>query len=157
MPENPDQKTGIQQKEVSREVTGRCLCGSVSYTANVKTSDAGPCHCESCRRWSGGVFLAATADGPVAFQGEENITRYKSSDWAERGFCKNCGSSLFYRLVDEDMYILGTGVFDDQSALSMAHQIFIDEKPDWYAFANETQNMTGAEVFAAFAPPDDGQ
>ena len=137
-----------------KTVTGHCLCGSVSYTAQAKTAGAGPCHCESCRRWSGGIYLAAEATGPVTFQGEENITRYKSSDWAERGFCKNCGSSLFYRLVEQDMYILATGAFDDQSALAMTHQIFIEEKPDWYAFANKTHNMTGAEVFAAFSPPE---
>lgn len=142
-----------EKTEAAHAVTGHCLCGSVSFSANVKTSDAGPCHCESCRRWSGGVLLAATAEGPVVFEGEDNITRFKSSDWAERGFCKTCGSSLFYRLVEQDMYILGTGTFDDQNTLHMAHQIFIDEKPDWYAFANKTKNMTGDEVFAAFAPP----
>ncbi len=141
-------------EEKATAVSGHCLCGSVSFSANVKAGGAGPCHCESCRRWSGGIYLAAEANGPVTFQGEEHITRYKSSDWAERGFCRNCGSSLFYRLVEQDMYILATGSFDDQSALAMSHQIFIEEKPEWYAFANKTHNMTGAEVFAAFAPPE---
>lgn len=140
--------------EAIREMTGHCLCGAVSFRANVKASDAGPCHCESCRRWSGGVYLAATAHGPVAFEGEENISRFRSSDWAERGFCKTCGSSLFYRLVEPDLYILSAGVLDDQSALAMAHQIFIEEKPDWYSFANKTVNMTGEEVFKAFGTPE---
>ena len=34
------------------------------------------------------------------------------------------------------------------------HQIFIEEKPSFYAFANETKNMTGEEVFALFAAPE---
>ena len=30
------------------------------------------------------------------------------------------------------------------------HQVFIDEKPSMYRFANETEDMTGAEVFAKY-------
>ena len=43
------------------------------------------------------------------------------------------------------------------SGYAFTSQIFIDEKPAYYDFANKTHNMTGAEVFAAFAPPDAGQ
>mgnify|MGYP000675211619 CR=1 FL=1 len=39
-------------------------------------------------------------------------------------------------------------LFNDR--LKIIHQIFIDEKPAYYCFANETHNMTGAEVFAQF-------
>jgi hypothetical protein len=46
---------------------------------------------------------------------------------------------------------------DDRGGYAFKTQIFIDEKPGYYEFANKTHNMTGAEVFAAFAPPSDGQ
>jgi hypothetical protein len=42
-------------------------------------------------------------------------------------------------------------LFDGESQLNFDHQIFIDEKPDYYAFVNETRNMTGAEVFAQYS------
>ena len=80
--------------------------------------------------------------------------RFQSSDWAERGFCGNCGTNLFYRVLASDEYIVSPFVLDDQSDLTLTGQIFIDEKPDWYAFANETKNMTGAEVFAMYAPKE---
>jgi len=83
--------------------------------------------------------------------------RYKSSDWAERGFCGNCGTNLFYRLVESDVHVMSPGSLDDQSELSLTSQIFIDEKPDWYEFANETEKMTGAEVFAKYAPGGEGE
>ena len=35
------------------------------------------------------------------------------------------------------------------------HQVFIDEKPDYYSFANETKDMTGQELFAMFANPSE--
>ncbi len=44
------------------------------------------------------------------------------------------------------------GIFDDVEQFIFDHQIFIEEKPEYYCFANETQNMTGSEVFAMFAP-----
>jgi hypothetical protein len=37
--------------------------------------------------------------------------------------------------------------------LCLALQVFTDSKPPFYTLADKTENMTGAEVFAAFAPP----
>ena len=91
----------------------------------------------------------------IDFEGEENIVRYKSSDWAERAFCGTCGTNLFYFLTGNGEYIVNAGTLDDQSGLELTNQIFIDEKPDFYAFANETKTMTGAEVFALYAPPEE--
>jgi len=79
------------------QITGSCLCGKVAYSAKVKTG-AGACHCHMCRRWSGGLYMSVHALGKVEFQGAENIQNYESSEWAERGFCTQCGSSLYYFL-----------------------------------------------------------
>ena len=89
----------------------------------------------------------------VAFEGQENIGRIRSSDWAERGFCTKCGSNLFYHIVESGDYQIAAGLFDDQSVLRMSLQVFTDRKPDFYQFANETKMMTGGEVIAMFAPP----
>lgn len=132
------------------KVTGRCLCGSVEYTASEQMEDYGVCHCDACRRWASGPFFATNGDASIKFKGEENISRYKSSDWAERGFCKNCGSNLFYYLVPTGQYMMAVGTLDDQASLIMHTEVFIDEKPASYDFANETEKMTGEEVFAFY-------
>lgn len=131
-------------------VTGRCLCGAVSYRIETANRHADVCHCTMCRRWSAGPFIAFGHDGPIAFSGAENIGVYKSSEWAERAFCKVCGSPLYYHLLGSEFYALSAGTIDDQSRLSLSKQIFIDEKPDYYDFANETPKLTGAEFIAAF-------
>ena len=87
-------------------------------------------------------------------EGEEYVSVFNSSEWAERGFCKNCGSNLFYRLKQSGQYILPVGLFDDDEAFEFDHQIFIDSKPEYYSFANKTKNMTGEEVFAQYAEPE---
>lgn len=89
------------------------------------------------------------------FEGEENISKIRSSDWAERGFCTKCGSNLFYHITDSNNFQIAAGLFDDQSKLRMSLQVFTDEKPDFYEFSNETRMMTGAEVVAAFTPSQD--
>ena len=128
--------------------TGRCLCGAVSYTAEDVETHFHGCHCSMCRRWTGGSAMAA-AVGSVAFDGAENIARYDSSEWAERGFCRQCGSNLFYHLKGTDRYIMWVGSFDDQTPFKLDGEIFIDEKPDAYAFAGDHPRLTGAEFMAS--------
>ena len=47
---------------------------------------------------------------------------------------------------------MSVGLFEDDKMFVLDHQVFIDEKPTFYQFANKTKDMTGAEVFAKFAP-----
>ncbi len=130
---------------------GSCLCGAVEIEASSMNTDVGACHCSSCRKWAGGPFLGVDCKDGIKFYGEENITVFDSSDWAERGFCSKCGSHLFYRLKQNNQHIVPVGLFDIDSQLHFDHQIFIDEKPEFYAFSNNTKNLTGKEVFAQFA------
>ncbi len=133
------------------ETKGKCLCGKVEIHAKKLQTQIGACHCTSCRTWGGGPFLAIDGGEDVVFTGEEYISIYNSSDWAERGFCKNCGTNLFYHLKKPSKYILTVGLFGEDNAFNFDHQVFIDEKPGYYNFANETKNMTGEECFAAFS------
>jgi hypothetical protein len=130
--------------------TGGCLCGAVRFSVALETAHFSVCHCATCRRWGGGPMLAVDVKDAVTWQGEENIARYRSSEWAERCYCVRCGTNLFYFLIPEGSVTLNLGLFDDQDAFTMEDQIFIDEKPSGYDFANETPRYTGAEVFALY-------
>ncbi len=102
-----------------------------------------------CRRLAGSPLLAASAEG-VSFTGDGSIGLFDSSDWAERGFCKNCGSGLFYRLKETGGYHIPVGLFDDQSAFRVKGEIFIDRKPPGYDFAGDHPRLNEAETFAMF-------
>lgn len=136
------------------KMSGGCLCGGVKFKVDDPITGFSACHCKTCRRWTSGPLLASNCGENVHFEGEENIGRFKSSDWAERGFCKICGSNLFYFLVPSGLYMMSVGAFDVQDGLNMKSQVFIDEKPDCYDFANDTKCLTGEEVFALFAPKE---
>ncbi len=131
---------------------GGCLCGAVTFTAEVKKTTHGACHCGMCRRWCGGAPFFYVSTQNVVFGGEENITRYASSDWAERGSCAKCGSSLFYYFKSAAAYAMSAGAFEDPSAFTLDKEIFVDEKPEGYAFAGDHERLTAAETMAKFAP-----
>jgi hypothetical protein len=124
--------------------TGRCLCGAVRFTATEVDPHMHVCHCGMCRRHAGGPTLSVSVGG-ITFQGEDNILRYKSSDYAERGTCNKCGGHLFYHLFSPDMYIMSIGAFDDQSRFTIGGEIFIDNKPAGYAFAGNHPRETEHE------------
>ena len=130
---------------------GSCLCGAIKVTVEEMSAHIGSCHCKMCRQWGGGPFLAADCGQKVSFEGEESLSVYSSSEWAERGFCKACGTHLFYRLKEKQQHIMPVGLFEKEDGFVFDHQIFIEEQPPYYKFANETKNMTGEEVFAQFA------
>lgn len=130
---------------------GNCLCGAIQISAKTMSRHVGACHCSMCRKWTGGPLLAVDCGSDVSFKGRENISTFDSSEWAERGFCNKCGSHLFYRLKEQNQYIVPVGLFENCETVVFDHQIFIEEKPSFYSFTNETRNMTGAEVFAQFS------
>lgn len=132
-------------------VSGQCLCGSVKVSVNNASNEIGACHCDMCRKWSGGPFLGIDCKQEVTFTGEEFVSSYASSEWAQRGFCRKCGTHLFYKFLQANQYIMPVGLFDSQQDYVFDHQIFIDEKPNYYCFSNDTKNMTGEEVMKMFA------
>jgi hypothetical protein len=146
-------------------MNGRCLCGAVTFSAERVETEHHACHCGMCRRWSGGsAFFAAEAQG-VSFTSQsspsvdtrpatEQLGRYESSDWAERGFCKNCGTTLFYFLKPTGMYLVSVGAFDDQRPFRLVREICIDQKPAGYAYAGDHPRWTEAETFARLTPQE---
>jgi len=90
-------------------------------------------------------------DGLVTFENEENLVWYDSSEWGMRGFCMRCGSNLVWATRDRSMMVPFAGSLDDDSGIKFTEEIFIDKKPDFYHFWNDTKKKTEAEVFAEFS------
>lgn len=145
-----------------RRLTGGCLCGAVRYRLAEAPSCYGACHCGMCRKFSGGIELGLQVPpGGVAFEDESHLKTYRSSDWAERGFCGICGSSLFWRLTAEGpmqgLMSLSAGSLDRFEGLRFVSEVYIDAKPASHAFAGERKRMTEAEVMAMVAQTEKGE
>ncbi len=135
-----------------KTMNGGCLCGAVKFVAEVAHTDHSACHCGMCRRWSGGSPFFALRTTKVDFEDEAQIGRFASSAWAERGFCKQCGSNLFYFLKPTSTFMMSAGAFDDPSELRLGREIFIDKKPPGYALEGTHPRLTEAETLAAMMP-----
>ena len=89
-------ETPTDRTEFTRtEFTGHCLCGAIRFRGTYDDShDLQACHCSQCRRWSGHVWAAIL---PSSLEISGNPKWYRASDFARRGFCADCGSSLFWQ------------------------------------------------------------
>jgi len=100
------------------KASGGCLCGAVRYESSVAPSDASYCHCRMCQQSVGNAF-AIYADFPTAafrfVAGAPKV--YRSSPFAERGFCADCGTPLTFQYVARPERISVThGSLDDPAA-----------------------------------------
>ena len=77
-------------------IKGQCLCGAVQVEAVIAFDGLTVCHCDMCRRWAGGPFVAVQSESVSFDVAGDALATYTSSDWAERGFCKTCGIKSFY-------------------------------------------------------------
>lgn len=65
-------------------------------------------------------------------QGEENVGWFASSEKVRRGFCRTCGSSLFWDPIGKDKIAVAMGAFDAPTGVSLGIHIFVAEKGDYY-------------------------
>ncbi len=136
-----------EPERLADPITGHCLCGAVTITVTAMQAEVDVCHCAMCQRW-GGAFYAGVKGEGAEVTGEDAITVYRSSPWAERAFCRTCGSNLWYRFLPTDGRSFLAGLFDLPKGFGIEQQIFVDEKPDWYDIAQESPMKTGPEVIA---------
>ena len=116
---------------------GSCLCGAVRFTVGGELAPPSACHCTQCRKHTG--HYEAGTDVPrdaLTVEGDENVTWYFSSEKARRGFCRICGSSLFFDLVHFDRIGISMGAFDTPTHTKLALHIFVANKGDYYEIAD---------------------
>jgi hypothetical protein len=81
-----------------------------------------------------GHFLAATAarDGDFGLTRADTLAWYSASPHARRGFCSNCGSTLFWRGNGRDYVAIAAGSIDGPTGLKLVQHIFTADKGDYY-------------------------
>lgn len=122
--------------------TGQCECGAVKYEAEEISETASFCHCTQCRRLSGHYWSAVMA--PIEkfkLTQDHGLKWFSSSDWAKRGFCSECGSSLFYQMLSEDKINIASGTLDDTSGVKPGKHIFCKDKGAYYDIPNDAPQI----------------
>lgn len=135
------------KQALSEPIEGRCLCGAVTILVEQPRPEIDICHCDMCRRWGGGGF-GGVHGASFTVDGADNVGTFRSSDWAERAFCRNCGSNLWYHFIPGNTHSFLAGLFDLPEAFTITQQIFVDEKPHWYDYTQVCPMKTGDEIIA---------
>ena len=117
--------------------SGSCLCGAVAYEVTGELRNAVGCHCGQCRKMTG-HYLAATAAKHDRFRliRDDGLAWYRSSDTAQRGFCRVCGSTLFWQGDGRDYIAIAAGSLDAPTGLRLEGHIFCADKGDYYEIAD---------------------
>ncbi|THH34735.1 GFA family protein [Aliishimia ponticola] len=137
---------------MAQHLKGQCLCGAVTVSARAEDAPRlRVCHCDMCQRHcSGGFFSIETEQAGLRIDGPVGV--YESSDWAERGFCSLCGSTLYYRTPADGVRNLSAGLFDNAGNGDLTTEFYSDMCPQGYALAGQHSRLSATETIALFAP-----
>lgn len=125
-----------------RKLHGKCMCGAVGFSFDADRHDVTACHCGQCRKWSGHVWASINApfDSLKIESGQDRLGWFRSSGYARRGFCKACGSALFWHGDKLDDYkhriAIAAGTLDQPTDAKLAEHIFVVDKGDYYDIAD---------------------
>ncbi len=126
------------------ELSGGCLCGRVRYLAESADAIVDYCHCDSCRRSTGGATVAWMQVRPDRLRlvaGE--AAAFSASPRATRHFCRDCGSQLY--MTDPAGRSIGVtvGTLDDKNAVAPAAHGWDSDRPRWLCLADDLPRFTG--------------
>lgn len=124
--------------EMDKITTGGCLCGAVRYEVKGPLRDVVNCHCEMCQKLHGafGAHSKARKENIRITEGR-GLGWYKTSSVAQRGFCKECGSSLFWDPFELDATGIIAGSLDENAHLKTMGHIFVGEKAGFYEITDD--------------------
>ncbi|WP_136656858.1 GFA family protein [Nitratireductor sp. XY-223] len=122
---------------MAKTYKGSCLCGAVNYTAGGPIRDVIACHCTQCRKQTGHHYATTNiVDEQLKVTGLQYITWYHASDDAKRGFCRICGSALFWKRHSDPHTSILAGSLDGATGLKLEKHIYCADKGDYYEIAD---------------------
>ena len=121
--------------------TGGCLCGAVRYRVAGPLRDVVNCHCGRCRRTHGHVAAYTAADpGDLTLDEDRGLAWYRADD-RDRGFCRECGASLFWRAPGRGTISIAAGTLDEPTGLRTVAHIFVADQGDYYRIEDDLERF----------------
>jgi len=123
--------------KIEGRARGGCLCGGVRYEVKGPLREVLACHCSQCAKTSGNfAAMTSCAQGDLILIEEDSLSWYRSSETAERGFCRRCGGNLFWKPAQGDAISITAGTVDPPTRLRISEHIYVGSKSDYYEIAD---------------------
>ena len=111
----------------------KCLCGNISFKTSGYHRDVQNCHCVQCLKTHGHhAAYSKVEEKDLKFLSKKSLKWFKSSKRAKRGFCSNCGASIFFKVIGTNSVCIAAGIFNNPTKLKTSIEIFTKEKSDYY-------------------------
>jgi hypothetical protein len=113
--------------------TGSCLCKGVMFEVMAPLNNVDTCHCTQCRKTSGHIGASIIVpSAQMEILRFETLKWFKSMDAVSKGFCNDCGSTLFWNFQGRDGWSVSAGAFDKPTGVKINCHYFTSEKGDYY-------------------------
>jgi hypothetical protein len=132
-------------------LSGRCLCGAVTWRAPGPVLWAGFCHCDSCRRATSSPVTAffGVARASVDWRGEmrDHLT---SEGRVRRKFCAACGTQMTYQnaIWPDETHLYAATLDDPARFVPEAHYHYAERLP-WLTPEDDLPKYPGSADDAA--------
>ncbi|MBC8258814.1 MAG: GFA family protein [SAR324 cluster bacterium] len=133
----------LQEEKNKFAYQGGCLCGAVRFSISGKLRHVINCHCGQCLH-THGHYAAYTSVDKKEFQlvNDGGLKWFRSSNEARRGFCQECGASLFFERLGGCKISIAAGMLDSSKGLKTVEHIFVADKPDYYEIEDDLQKFS---------------
>jgi hypothetical protein len=122
---------------------GGCLCGGVRYEVTGPLRDVVVCHCSRCLRSHGhAAAYSACARDDLALVSDGTL-RWYEADGRARGFCCECGASLFWSAPERAAISIAAGTLEQPTGLRTVAHIHTDGQADYYEIAGPGERHPG--------------
>ena len=121
---------------------GRCLCGQVQYEIHGALRGIVNCHCSKCRKFHGshGAYTSVKTKNLTTIS-KTSLKWFKSptdeTPNVHRGFCSECGSSLFWHPKDQPYIAIAAGSLDLPTNLKTIGHVWCSQKADYYKIEDD--------------------
>lgn len=131
--------------------TGGCHCGAVRYVSDEPPQQVHYCHCRMCQRTNGAPVVVGVPFNDATFRFTQGETNYfKSSDFAARGFCADCGSRLTYKPNDGSGISVEIGSLDHPENAPPIYHTGVESWVPWLTLDDDLPcRRTGDAEFGA--------
>ncbi len=118
------------------KISGKCLCGSISYQGEAEPVFMGNCHCTECRKSSGSGHMAlmAVPEASIEVVGTASSYELKTDSGAAvtHNFCPNCGSQMFNKNSNmPGVTVLVASTLDDPEIYKPATTVYASRALSW--------------------------
>ncbi len=133
------------ENETQEEHQGSCLCGAVQFKVKGEMRPVIVCHCGQCCHTHGhyGAYSSANKSN-VEFVNKSGLKWFHSSDFARRGFCQECGASIFYERIESAYISFAAGMLENPTGIKTIGHIYVDDKPDYYEITDDFSQFSQA-------------